>query len=196
MLIDWKSSLADYSGRWRQNFTSIMNPNGSKITFIQYLAEIICWNRMQVLKSYSDVKIGPQWYSTIQKDVRSLNQQAAALTGYFPFYEDEPLVVPAFKNFFRKHRTLAIGGFKKNRVTKKGTIAISQEEKDCIIGISTELDRLIKQREIFKVTGNKLAEKPIQVIEKLSIIETPPMRGKSMTSLEKLMKIEQEIKDQ
>lgn len=147
--IDWVNPPYEHSGTWHKKFPSIMNPNGDKITFPQLIAEYVVYCRMQVLKSYQDITYGPDWYKPIMKDIRSLNQQACAICNYFPHPDQEPLVVVAVKNIFRKQRPLTIGGFRKSRVTKNGKINITQGEKDILTAIQYELERLIKQRNVF-----------------------------------------------
>src|SRR6185312_9902712 len=101
---------------------------------------------------YKDIKPGKQWYHSIARDVRSLNQQTPVLCNYFPHPDDEPLVIVAFKNFFRQNRVVKIGGFKKTRIVTKGArevINISQDEKDVVLGVANELERLLKQRDSF-----------------------------------------------
>jgi len=101
------------------------------------------------LKDYKDIVFGPDWYVPIQKQVRALNQQAYTICNYFPHPDDEPLVIVAFKNIFRKQRPLTIGAFRKVRQTKNGKINITQAEKDILSALQYELDRLIKQRNLF-----------------------------------------------
>lgn len=102
------------------------------------------------MKDYKEIKYGEGWYLPIQTQVRHLNQQSHSICNYFPHPDDEPLVIAAFKNVFRKLRPLSIGGFRKTRQTKNGKLNITQAEKDIIIAIECELERLIAQRDIFK----------------------------------------------
>lgn len=186
--IDWKTLPYDHSGRWGKNVESIMNPN-SKVTWPQLIAEFVIWFRRQLIKDYKDIKLGPKWSNQIQKQVRSLNQQASVLCNYFPHPNDEPLVKVAFKNYFRKFKPLKIGQFRKVRFTKKNNREVSnitQDEKDIVIGIKTELDRLIKQREQFKVVATKEIKKEEKVTFKTS------SSGKS-GSLAQILKMENEI---
>lgn len=147
--IDWSTIPYNHAGRWSKKFQSIMNPNGDKITFPQLVAEFVIYWRTEILSDYKDISYGPDWYIPIQKQVRVLNQQAYTICNYFPHPDDEPLVIVAFKNIFRKQRPLTIGAFRKVRQTKSGKINITQAEKDILSALKYELDRLIKQRNIF-----------------------------------------------
>jgi hypothetical protein len=148
--IDWTVLPYDHSGRWSKKYDSIMNPRGDKITWPQLVAEFVIYWRTEFLKDYKNIQFGPDWYKTITKQVRQLNQQACSICNYFPHPDDEPLVVVAFKNVFRKNRVMTIGQFRKVRKTKDGKINITQNEKDILTNITYELKRLVDQRDIFK----------------------------------------------
>lgn len=179
----------DHSGRWHKKYDSILNPNGQKITWPQFITECIIYFRTKLLKNYSDVKIGPNWHQPITKDVRQLNQQAAIICNYFKHPDDEPLVIVAFKNWFRNHKPLKMGQFRKNRIsTKNGrqVLNIDQAEKDVILGVSCELERLIKQRDLFKNTVKTIdtTNKPIKF-----------QYNTGQSSLSKLLEIEKKLQE-
>ncbi len=160
MTIDWFDLPYDHAGRWEKKIDSIMNP-GSKVTWPQFVAEMVIYFRTKILDDYRDVKIGPDWYKTRMKEVRNLNQQACIICNYFPHPDEEKLVYAAFKNFFRNAKPLKIGQFRKVRYTEKNGKKISNitdAEKDVISGISVELSRLIKQRDIFSQTKPAMQE--------------------------------------
>jgi hypothetical protein len=160
--VDWNNLAYDHSGRWEKNVDSIMNP-GSKITWPQYVAEMVVFWRTQFLKNYQDIQRGPGWYESIAKHVRDLNQQATVICNYFPHPNDESLVTVAFRNYFRKNRPMKIGQYRKTRATEKNGKQVSnitQDEKDTVLGIKAELDRLMSQRELFIKSAPKTKEEP------------------------------------
>jgi len=129
-----------------------MNPQ-DKVTWPQLIMEFVIYWRIQFLKDYKNIKHGYGWSNQIQKQVRQLTQQAYAICNYFPHPDDEPLVVPAFKNFFRRHRPLTIGTYRKTRFTTKGNRKVcnlTQGEKDVVLGLAAELSKLIDQRNVFQ----------------------------------------------
>lgn len=149
-MIKWTEDLPyDHKGRWQANIESIMNP-GQKITWPQFISEMVCYNRTRYWTTYKDVKRGNDWHKSIPKQVRDLVQQSYVLCNYFPHPADEPLVIVAFKNVFRNFATTKIGQFRKVRVTKTGKQNITQDEKDVITAVNKELERLIEQRNVFK----------------------------------------------
>lgn len=154
----------DHSGRWHKKFPSIMNPGGDKITFPQLVAEFVVYWRVELMKDYQNIKCGNGWYLPIQSQVRHLNQQSHTICNYFPHPDDEPLVVPAFKNVFRRLRPLTIGGFRKTRQTKNGKLNITQAEKDIIVAIECELERLIGQRDVFKDVVKEVIKQDDKVV--------------------------------
>jgi hypothetical protein len=154
MTTNWKTLPYNHVGRWEKKFQSIFDPN-SKITWPQFIAEMVVYWRCQFFKNYQDVKQGTNWYHPIEKDVRNLNQQAPVICNHFPHPDDESLVIVAFKNFFRKNRPTNIGRFCKsrssiNKKTGREKLNITQPEKDIILGVQAELDRLVKQRQVFQ----------------------------------------------
>lgn len=181
--IDWFNLPYDHAGTWSKKFDSIMGST-SKITWPQFISEMIIFLRVKVLPNYNDVKLGNDWYKSLMREVRMLNQQASAICNYFPHPDNEPLVIVAFKNFFRKHRPLKIGQFRKTRFTEKNGRKISnitQAEKDVVIGIDDELQRLIKQRDIFINCKSSLSENVGQ--GEISFKPTQSSSGKSIKSL-------------
>jgi hypothetical protein len=128
-----------------------MNPD-EKITWPQLIAEFVIFFRTRMIKNYPKVSKGKGWSSQIQKQVRDLNQQATVICNYFPHPDDEPLVVYAVKKYFREHKPLKIGQFRKARLSSKGGkehLTITQAEKDVVLGINAELMKVIKSREQF-----------------------------------------------
>jgi hypothetical protein len=152
MEIDFKNPPFNHAGRWHKKYDSLMNP-GTKVTWPQLVVEYLIYFRTKFIPTYNDVKIGPDWYKPIQGEVRRLNQQSTAICNYFAHPDDEPLVLAAFKNHFRKHKPMKMGRYIKNRITTKGgkeKLNITQDEKDLVTGINHELKDLLKQREVFK----------------------------------------------
>lgn len=147
-MIKWESK-PPYSHKWHKIHVSIMNPI-AKITFPQYIMEMAVYNRTKFLKTFPKIQKGPKWSQQIAKQVRQLCQQASVICNYFPHPDDEPLVVVSFRNFFRTNRTTKIGAFRKARINKTGKSNITIDEKDVVTGITKELKRLQKQRDMFK----------------------------------------------
>lgn len=146
--IDWGNLPYDHAGRWQKNMDSVMNP-GTKVTWPQLIVEFVVYWRSKYIDSYKTIQRGANWYRSIAREVRNLNQQACVLCNYFPHPTDEPLVLLAIKNWFRDRRVMKIGRYRKVRVTSDGKINITQDEKDIVYGIKAELDKLIKQRSVF-----------------------------------------------
>jgi hypothetical protein len=167
-----------------------MNPNGPKITWPQLIAEYVIYWRTKFLNDYKDVKMGDGWSSSCSKAVRDLNQQASVLANYFPHPDSDPLVKVAFKNFFRNRKPLKIGQYRKVRVTKNGKQNITQDEKDVIKGIATELERLIKQRDMFVATSPKVLERKEQESVNFGSKSSSPKK----VSLAEIAKLEESIK--
>lgn len=200
--INWKDPLPyDHAGRWQKNLPSIMNPK-DKVTWPQLVAEFVVYNRKKYWTMYKDVSYGPDWHKAISKHVRGIVQQAYVLCNYFPHPQDEPMVEVAFKNVFRNFRFTKIGQFRKVRTKKNGNQNITQDEKDVVQAIHTELCRLIEQRNIFKDVINaanlakeKLAAKETAAledkIEKTEIKISKPLRKKKL-SLDKIANLENE----
>lgn len=188
MNINWIELPFNHAGRWESKIPSIMNP-GSKVTWPQFIAEMVVFWRTKFLKDYKDIRMGPDWYKAIPKAVRELNQQASVLCNYFPHPDDEPLVIVAFKNFFRKNRPCKIGQYRKTRATKAGTHNITQDEKDVIMGINEELKRLISQREAYMVAmPDNRPETPTPAVFK-TMTATQIKKG----SLASLLELERKI---
>jgi hypothetical protein len=158
--MEWDKLPYNHAGKWQKNIQSIFNPD-SKITWVQFIMEMVVYNRTRYLKNYPVILKGPRWSHTIANQIRALSQQSSALVNYFPHIEDEPLVAVAFKNVFRNNRVIKIGQFRKARVKKTGNSNITKDEKDIILAVTKELERLIKQRDTFKNAISKsLEEKP------------------------------------
>jgi hypothetical protein len=163
--IDWFN--IPYNHKWEKNVDSVMNP-GTKITWPQFVAEMVIYWRTQFLKDYKDIQRGPNWYRSIPKAVRDLNQQASVICNFFEHPSKEPLVTAAFKNWFRTNKPMKIGQFRKVRSTIKNGRQVSnitQDEKTAIIGIAAELEKLIKQRNAFATVAPKEQSKPKEDIK-------------------------------
>ena len=152
-MIDWKKK-PKYNHKWRKIYTSIMDPT-AKITFPQYIMEMVIYNRMRFLKTFPKIHRGPGWSQQIAKQVRQLCQQSSTICNYFPHPDEEPLVIASFRNFFRNNRAMKIGAFRKARINKNGKCNITNDEKDIVVGVTKELERLQKQRDIFKTVVKK-----------------------------------------
>lgn len=190
--IDWYDLPYNHAGRWERKYVSIMNPV-VKVTWPQFIAEMVIYWRTQILKTYKDIKIGDGWYKPITKAVRDLNQQACVLCNYFPHPDDEKMVEVAFKNFFRRNRSLKLGQHRKVRYTEKNgrkVLNITQDEKDVVIGVTAELNILLEKRNIFQKEGTKLeeAKKP----ETVTFNTSTPKKSK----LANLLALEQKLKEQ
>ncbi len=190
--MDWQNPPYDHTGRWLKNCDSIMDP-GSKITWPQLIAEFVVFLRTRVFDQYKGIQKGKEWYRPIQKEVRLLNQQAAIICSYFPHPQDEPLVTYAVKKFFREHKPLGIGGFRKNRVSKKAGrehSTVTQTEKDVVLGINAELMKALKTRESYNTAAvPKEARMPDKVTFDTGSA-TAPRKG----SLGYLLALEKEMK--
>lgn len=147
MKIDWNKPLP-HSHRWEKNVDSIMNP-GTKITWPQLVAEFVVYWRCKFWSKYKFVKKGPGWYSNIATEVRILNYQANVICNYFPHPDETPMVVLAFKNYFRKSKQTNIGSYRKIRsVSENGRIRsnLTHAEKETVKGIWTELTLLLRSK--------------------------------------------------
>lgn len=154
--IDWINLPYDHSGRWSKIYNSIMNPS-AKITWPQFIMEMVIYHRSKYLKDYPKIQKGPNWSEYIQKQVRSLSQQAYMIVKYFPHPDDEPLIVPAFKNYFRQNRVMKIGQYRKTR-QKDGKCLVTQDEKDLVKGIACELNRLKENRNRMMQSASKTTD--------------------------------------
>jgi hypothetical protein len=170
-----------------------MNP-GSKVTWPQYVAEMVIYWRTQFIKDYKDIQRGQDWHKTIQKPVRDLNQQAAVICNYFEHPNKEPLVAVAFRNFFRKTKPMKIGQFRKVRFTEKNGRRVSnitQDEKDVVTGINAELNRLIIQRDMF-IAATPKSKDPLKSQEEIKFKTTGSSKKKG--GLGNILALEQQLK--
>jgi hypothetical protein len=192
MSIDWKTLPFDHAGRWEKKVDSLFAP-GEKVTWPQFIAEMVIFWRSRYLKDFPKIEKGKGWSRPIQKIVRDLNQQAAVICNYFPHPDDEPLVVYAVKKYFRTHKPLKIGRVRKSRVTKTGgreRVNITQSEKDVVLGINAELMKVLETREVFnKATPSEPKKEPEKVTFAASTA-SKPKRG----SLAYLVALEQQLK--
>jgi len=164
MSIDWNT--VPYSHKYEKNKVSIFNPNSNdKITFPQFVAEMVLFNRERFIKDFQKLPRGKGWSNSISAQVRKLVQQSYVICNYFPSVNEDPLIEIAFKNFFRNNRVFKIGQYRKVRVTKEKKCNVTQDEKDVIKGITAEYNKLLKKKNIFKDTKpeeiNSIKEKVI-----------------------------------
>jgi hypothetical protein len=174
--IDWAVLPYDHKGRWKKSIKSILDPNGL-VTWPQYIVEMVIWCRKQVFDEYRGI-IGKNWSDKIAKQVRQLEYQAAVICNHFPHPEDEPLVVQAFKNHFRRVKPLSIGGYRKNRQN------ITQYEKDLVLGVRSELEKLRAQKKIHASSPAVAAEEPVKTPQTTSSHTNSPIAPKPKTILE------------
>lgn len=146
--IDWK--IPPYSHSWSKNIDSVMNPLGSKITFPQFVVEMLIYNRCKYIKSFPKIVRGEGWSNAISKQIRGLCQQAYLICNFFPHPQEENLVTVAFKNVFRNQMVFKIGQFRKVRIYKDGKLNITQDEKDIIMAVSAEFNNLKSARDSLK----------------------------------------------
>lgn len=189
MEINWNS--LPYSHKWEKSIPSIFNSE-EKITFPQFIMEMVLYNREQYWKKFPKLPRGKGWSNSVQTQVRNLVQQASVIANYFPHINDDPLVMVSFRNFFRNFRVGTIGRFTKYRVSKNGnreSLNITQAEKDVVLGIMSEFNRLKEQREIFSKASSK-ETKPKTESVKFNT-HTPNRNKKTLSSL---MELEQQLK--
>ncbi len=192
MKMDW-ANLPYQHESWSKNIPSIMAP-GEKVTWPQFIAEMVIYWRSKIIKDFPKIKMGKGWSGSIQKQVRELNQQATVLCNYFPDPVSEPLVIYAFKKYFKERRPLKIGRYRKNRVNKKGNIGITQDEKDIVLGLTAELKTVMETRESF----NKVDPAPAkeQNPQEITFNTQTSVVAKRKNTLASLMEMEKQIKSQ
>lgn len=186
--MEWTNLPFAHEGRWIKKYPSIMNPL-DKVTWPQLVAEFVIFWRKQFLPNYKGLG-GPGWSSSIQRHVRNLNQQACVLCNYFPHPSDDPLVEVAFKSYFRKNRPMKIGQYRKVRFTIKNGREVSnitQDEKDVVLGIDAEYQKLVKQRNMFSEMGKT------EVYEEGKIIKFGAT--KRVSKLNKILELEKKLKE-
>lgn len=192
--INWYELPYNHAGRWEKKYDSIMDP-GSKVTWPQFVAEMVIYWRIQFLKDYRDIKVGHGWHNSICKAVRDLNQQAAVICNYFPHPDDEKIVEAAFRNFFRRNRPMKIGRYRKVRFTEKGSrkvLNITQDEQDVVRGITHELEQLRARREIFTAEAKKIETKKDPKAITFNTTASKPTGQK--VGLAALMELEKQLK--
>lgn len=171
--INWTEDLPfNHKGKWQADQDSIMSP-GTKITFPQFIMEMVIYNMSKYLKDFPKISKGPQWSLDIPDKVKKITQQAYNVCNYFPHPIEEPLVTVAFKNYFRNNRVFTIGQYRKTRFTKAGKCNITDAEKNIVKGVQKELDRLINQRDILKSTNDTVS---------VDVSKTPKFRTQLKTS--------------
>lgn len=164
--MDWKELPYDHSGKWEKKYDSIMSP-GTKVTWPQFIVEMVIYWRSRILKDYPKVTKGKGWSRPIATQVRNLEHQAAVICNYFPHPDSEPLVIYAVKKYFRENKPLKLGGFRKNRTTVKESgresSTVTQAEKDIVIGIQAELDKVLASRNLYTETKPPEARHPSEI---------------------------------
>lgn len=193
MDIDWRT--VPFNHNWEKNQPSLMNP-GSKITFPQFVMEMVIWLRRQYWNNYKHINLGPNWSNQIQREVRQLVQQATVICNHFEHPQKEALIIYAFKKYFRERKPTSIGTFRKTRVTinkKTGreNLNVSQAEKDVILGIQAELDKAIKTRDIFKNSSPAVIAE--QSEKSTATSPKKENKNKKLTGIANLLKIEQDL---
>lgn len=188
--MDWNENPKySHKGKWEKKFKSIMSPD-NLITFPQFLVEMIVYNRRRFLKDFPKFELGPKWSNAIQKQVGSLCQQAHAVCDYFPHPDDEPLVEAAFRNYFRCNRVFKIGQYRKTRFTKTGKCNITQDEKNVVLGINAEFQRLLKQRDMYKVVSEEIQEKENKDIKFITT-----RKSKETKNILNLLRVEEKLQN-
>lgn len=162
MSIEWCD--VPYSHTYKKTFKSIFDPQ-SKITFPQFVAEMVLFNRERYIKDFEKFPRGKGWSTGKSGQIRRLVQQATVICNFFPSVENDSLVEISFRNYFRNNRVFKIGQYRKTRVTKEGKINITQDEKDTVKGILSEYNKLLKKRNMFAdLKPNKTNEMKSNVV--------------------------------
>jgi hypothetical protein len=73
----------NHAGRWSKKFDSIFCP-GDKITFPQYVTEMLVWCLSTWAEPYKSIKKGPGWSTSVSKQIRSISQQSYHICNHFP----------------------------------------------------------------------------------------------------------------
>lgn len=187
--MNWKEPPYNHT-KWEKKHDSIFSPE-TKVTWPQFIVEMVIFWRTKILKDYPEIKKGKGWSRAIAGQVRSLEHQATVICNYFPHPDLEPLVVYAVKKFFRTRRPLKLGGFRKNRtkISEAGNevCIVSQDEKDIVLGIQDELTKVMQSRELYndiKPTVHKAAED----------VTFDTSQPKRKTGLAYLIELERQIK--
>lgn len=148
---DWTTLPFDHSGKWGKDVRSLMNPD-AYVTWPQYIAEHIVRNRSQFIDKYKNLPKGKGWSNAISADFRKLIQQVYVICSYFPHPTDDDCVKPAFLAYLVKHKPLKIGAYRKNRLVNgknnRTRLSITQAEKDCVLAIDTEYQKLLNRKQM------------------------------------------------
>jgi len=169
-----------------------MNPM-STITFPQLVAEMVFFNRSTYIKTYPKIQKGSGWTKGIESQYRSVIQQCYNLCNYFPKADDNKLVELSFRNFFRNNRCMAIGAYRKTRLTKNNKINISQAEKDVIKGITYELEKLENNNR--KICFSPVEPEEIIVLPEVTKINNIIPVNRKISRFEKFLNIEKNIEN-
>ncbi|TXT66090.1 MAG: hypothetical protein BAJALOKI3v1_50090 [Promethearchaeota archaeon] len=156
--INWSNPKWDHAGKLPKEFDSLFNP-GSKITWTQYIAELIIKNRVKYIKSYPKITIGNNWYHPINAEVRKLCQSASYIIKFFPHYKDNSSVIPAFRRYITSKPVFKLGMPKKSLVKKNGKANITQHEKDIILGVWSYIKDIESVKSKADIVDNKVCKK-------------------------------------
>lgn len=183
MRINWKELPYNHKGRWTKKYDSIMTPGG-KCTFPQLIAQWVLDTRDKYIKTFN-IKRGPGWSIPIERQVRSLIQQASVLCNYFPHPDDDPLVLAAFRKYFTQNRIFKIGRYSKYRVTKQGKLNVTKDEKAVVKALMFTYNEL-KERASVKTVISEPIQMPKVTLKKQE--SSSVKRGKLAAFLEEEMK--------
>lgn len=185
--IDWTET--PHKHKWIKNRTSIFN-NEDKITFPQFIAEMVIYNRNKYWKKYHEVGTGPGWSIPLSKEYTGLIQQATTLCNYFPHPDEDPLVDGAFRNYFRNFRITNIGQYRKIRVKEDGKSNITDQEKNVVKGVLIEYNKLTSAKQMFvQQTPKDVAETVRKDVK--AVVNSPKPQTK--LSIAELKKMEQKL---
>jgi hypothetical protein len=192
--MDWKELPYNHAGKWEKKYESILAPR-EKVTWPQFIVEMVIYWRKKFIKNYPEIKIGKGWSRPIQTQVRNLEHQASVICNYFPHPDQEPLVIYAVKKYFRTAKPLKLGGFRKNRVavnkeTGRENLTICQAEKDVVLGIKNELDKALAMRNVYQEA------KPTEVKSPQNVTFGPAKRPAKKAGLSYLVALEKQLKSE
>ena len=146
--------------KYTKSLTSIWDsPN--KVTWPQYIAELVIYNRSLFIDKYKSLNKGKEWWVPISSEIRSLNQQAAHILSYFDNPEDDSMVNMAIHNHIKKRSVCKIGGYRQDKL--KATF----DEKSVVRSIQKELDIL------------KISLKKAEQVEAIDVVKIQTKRKNS-----------------
>jgi len=187
--MNWKE--LPYSHSWEKTYTSVFNPT-TKVTFPQFIAEKILYNREKYIRGFEKFSRGAGWSKDNSGMIRRLVQQCNTICNYFPHVQEDPIVELAFKNAIDKNKIMKVGQYRKTRITKDGKLNITQDEKDVYNAINSEYEKLKKKRDTFKAFHNEPIHKSEQDVQSVSSLTKSKNKGKK--SIQALMALEEKLK--